>query len=130
MTYHKIDWNDDEEAMDAVRAVLVGRKATVVDNETLELDNGVRLLIEGNDGCGGCPSGYYQLEELNGVDNAIMAVEFDRQDDEYSEPEVFRIFVYTENAKIKLAEVAGSIGNGYYGSGYYVHVKLPEGILG
>lgn len=83
------------------------------------------LRIGGNEGCGGCSSGWYELSELNGTAwNAITAVDFeDSPDGSYGNGEGhYRIFVYCENRKIKLAEFEGSDGNGYYGTGYWIEV--------
>ena len=46
----------------------------------------------------------------------------DKWSDEYS----YKIFVYAENKKIKIVQVDGDDGNGYYGTGYSIAVKFPE----
>lgn len=40
-------------------------------------------------------------------------------DDGYS----YKIFVYAEDKRIKILQVDGSDGNGYYGTGYSILVK-------
>lgn len=108
----------------AIRETLIGRTVTKVNEETLELDDGTRLTVRPNDGCGGCPSGNYWLNELNDCPvNAIMAVEFieEGEDDHTS----YKVFVLAENQHIKLLEVEGSDGNGFYGTGYWIQVTQP-----
>lgn len=105
-----------------IKNLLLYRKVEKVSDNKLLLDNGIELEIVPNEGCGGCSSGWYYLEELNGCDNAITNVEFDEEtinDDEYS----YKIFVYAENQQIKLLQVDGDDGNGYYGTGYSILVR-------
>lgn len=113
---------------DGIRDLLIGRSIVQAGGESLTLDDGTVLTIVPNDGCHGCPSGNYWIEELNQSPiNAIMAVEFEAEDsneDAYCEVDTtYRIFVLAENTRIKLLEVQGSDGNGYYGSGYWIEVK-------
>ncbi len=91
----------------------------------LHLDNGMILAVGGNEGCGGCPSGYYELTDLNGVDNAITNVVVEEEfSDEYRETDGhYRVFVITEDMNQSLvASFEGSDGNGYYGSGWWLTV--------
>ncbi len=115
---------------DEIRNLLIGRKVTKVSEDTLQLDDGRLLRFAGNDGCGGCPSGYYELKELNDTDNVITAVDFENEpdgDDYDGEAEgVYRIFVFADNKQINLATFEGSDGNGYYGTGYSIEI-LPPG---
>lgn len=123
MTTKVYDENDVEE----VTNLLVGRKVSKVSDDTLLLDDGTLLRLEGNEGCGGCSNGYYDLSELNEVDNIITAVELEYTDlDKYGESGVYKIFVYADNTKINLATFEGGDGNGYYGTGYYIHVTVPD----
>ena len=112
------------EQEDEIKNLLIGHTITKVDGETLMLDDGTKLTLMGNWGCGGCTSGNYDLTELNGCPNMIMNVEFDEETitDSYEPDVAYRIFVYAENQKIKLAEFEGTDGNGYYGSGYWIEV--------
>lgn len=138
MSEYKIDDYDDSKVNEqAIRELLIGRKVVEVTKHEgnpyyeaksyITLDNGTVLEIEGNSGCGGCSEGHYSVDELNTVDNAIMSVEFEQGETlgEWGEIDAFRIFVYAENEKIKLLEVTGG-DNGYYGTGYYVTVRLPS----
>lgn len=106
---------------DKIKNLLMGRTVTKVGDSKLLLDDGTVLVVQGNHGCGGCANGWFDITELNECPvNAIMNVEFTNDaDDEY---EVFRIFVYAENERIKLLEVDGS-DNGYYGVGYWIEVS-------
>jgi hypothetical protein len=106
-----------------IKELLLYRKIIKVSDEKLLLDNGVELEIIANEGCGGCSSGWYSVTELNGCDNAITNVEFEEEnieDDERS----YKIFVYAENKKIKMLQVDGDDGNGYYGTGYSIIVRI------
>lgn len=114
-----------EENQKAIRDLLMFRKVVKVDDNTLQLDNGVILEIEGNRGCGACSSGWYGLVELNGCDNAITKVEFACDEDvlDTYDDTSYKIFVFAEDKRIKLLQVDGSDGNGYYGTGYQIRVK-------
>lgn len=112
----------DQDDQDEIRSLLIGRTVKVVTDDTLELDNGVVLSIEPNSGCGGCPSGSYGIDELNEVPNVITSVKFK----EKGYCEVFKIFVYSETSKIKLLEVSGDTGNGFYGYGYTISVTKKD----
>lgn len=114
----RIEHGDHEE----IRGLLIGRTVRKLSGETLVLDNGIALDVVPNSGCGGCTSGYYELDELNEAPNAIMSVEF--EGDDYDS--AFSIFVYSEYSKVKLVGVSGDAGNGYYGSGYTIQVSRRD----
>lgn len=119
----------DETAKAEIEQLLIGRKVTKVADDTLLLDDGRKLRFVGNDGGCACPSGCYDLTELNGVDNVITKVEFvdDPDENEYRpESGSYRIFVFADNRKVNLAAFEGTDGNGYYGTGYQIHVLVPE----
>lgn len=143
------DWNYDRsdgvqvlnhEDSDAIKALLIGRRVEKVDGEHLALDDGTVIKAIGHDGGCACNAGCYDLSVLNGVDNAITAVEFDyRPADEEEEvsrsghpddPEdewtgYYRVFVYAENQRINLMQFDGSDGNGYYGTGFEILIRRP-----
>lgn len=85
------------------------------------LDDGTVLRIVANEGCGGCGNGWYFLEELNKCDNAITDV--DLVYDQRNYREVIQIFVLAEDKRIKIIDVDGDEGNGYYGRGFRVYVE-------
>lgn len=118
----------NETDTDEITNLLLYRRITKVENNTLYLDNGTTLEIVGNEGCGGCSSGWYEVTELNECDNAITNVEFvcDGDTRNSSDDTSYKIFVYAENKRIKIAQVDGSDGNGYYGTGYSILVRLPK----
>ena len=101
--------------------LFVGHKVVVVDDETIELDNGVRAKLHGNEGGCLCNSGDYFLTELNGCDNIITSVEVVHEGD-YEEH--YRLFVFADNKKVNLATFEGTDGNGYYGTGFYIDVLV------
>lgn len=118
---------------DRLRELLVGRRvvATRIDPDahapvgTLYLDDGTILCVEGNEGCGGCSSGWYALTQLHTVDNAITSVEVEAAPDDDSAPHGvegrYRVFVLAD-ARILLAEFTGTDGNGWYGTGWWLTV--------
>lgn len=118
----------NETCTEEIQALLVGRKVTKIDESTLLLDDGSVLQLEGNDGCGGCASGWYELTELNECDNIITQVELVSELGNYSEnvDQVYSIFVYADARKINLARFEGTDGNEYYGTGFTIHVTLPH----
>lgn len=96
---------------------------------TLLLDDGTVLEIVGNEGCGGCPGGWFEVEALNDFDNRIMRVKVVEFEDgltaDSEHKMVFEIFVYGAGAKPmkhSLGRVAGSLGSGYYGAGFTLRV--------
>lgn len=113
-----------------IRELLLYRKVVKVDDSTntLTLDNGTELTFEGNEGCGGCGSGWYSVTELNECDNAITNVEFvcDSDTKDRSDETSYKIFVFAEDRRIKLAQVDGDDGNGWYGTGYQLYVKFKH----
>ena len=111
---------DEKELKD----LLIGRKVKV-EGDNLILDNGIILEIIANEGCEGCSNGWYSITNLNNVDNAITNVKFQCDGDtENSDDDIsYKIFVFCEDTRIKLLQVDGSDGNGYYGTGYEVIVK-------
>lgn len=117
--------------------LLFGRKIVKVEMDTdfpnadnnyaegcLTLDDGTMLLVGGNEGCGGCPSGYYWLTDLATVDNAITNVSVEEDfSGRYEDDGVYRIFVVAEDQTQHLvASFEGSDGNGYYGTGWWLTV--------
>lgn len=117
----------NEYDQDSITELLLGRRVVRAEGSELELDNGVVIEAEGNQGCGGCTSGWYHLETLNRVDNAITRVEFDYapDDDDYESGGHYTIFVYAEQEQINLVQFNGSDGNGYYGTGFELQVRMP-----
>lgn len=90
--------------------------------QVMVLDNGTRLAVRPNEGCGGCSSGWYDVQHLATVDNVITRAEAVIEDlDEY-DAHAYRVFVFTGNERINLLSVEGDDGNGYYGTGYELQV--------
>ena len=119
-----------EEHEDEIKELLLYRKITKVNGNTLFLDNGTELEIYPNIGCGGCVSGNYELIELNKCDNIITKVELveDDTEEDYDGYDgiSYKIFVYAEDKRIKILQVDGTDGNGYYGTGYEIVVRSPH----
>jgi hypothetical protein len=112
--------------MGAIRELLIGRTVTKVGDVNLELDDGTQLIIGGNEGCGGCERGWYEITELNDCPvNAIMAVELVSDEYAVGGDEFIRLFVLAEDQRIKLLEAKGE-DNGYYGTGFWIEVRAPH----
>ncbi len=106
-----------------IRNLLLGRTVAKIHDDALSLDNGLILKIHPNEGCGGCSSGWYDISELNECPiNAIMNVEFTEEEQNGYDDYVYKIFVLAEDQRIKLLEIGGSDGNGYYGTGYWIEI--------
>lgn len=121
MYYHCEDTDFDQ----FVRDQLMFRKVVAVrevDDQTAELtlDNGVVLVAEGNEGCGGCGNGWFYLTALNTCDNAITSVEIVEEREA-----LYAIYVYAADNRINLLTYEGE-DNGYYGVGYTLHIKVKN----
>ena len=117
----------DGENLKDLRKLLLYHK--VVDAKVLSeycgeliLDNGMTLEVIPNNGCGGCSNGWYYLSDLAKCENVItdVSIEYSQNEDH---DEVIRVFVLTEDDRIKLIDVYGNEGNGYYGRGFCIYVK-------
>jgi len=131
-SHHKdFDNHYDEDSHEALKALLLGHAVSKVADDHLLLDDGTLLRLVGNDGGCACNAGCYDLTALNGVENIITAVEFEDEPggdgdwNDYGANGAYRIFVFAGNERINLATFEGSDGNGYYGTGYHVMVRLP-----
>lgn len=123
-------WEEDK-----LRDVLVGRKIVGAElNEegwnpegVLTLDDGTILVLEGNEGGCACSSGDYFLKSVATVDNIITNVTIYRDPaEDYGDGEgVYAIYVIADNEQVNVARFEGDDGNGYYGTGFSIHVILP-----
>ena len=119
----------DEDEHIKIRKLLLGRKVEVISDDHMKLDDGTVILIDPNEGCGACSSGWYELDQLNECDNIITSVEFETGEhkNRHGEEEtIYRVFVVAEDKRINLYAVAGDDGNGYYGTGYVLYVRYPK----
>lgn len=122
--------SDDSHFENEVRELLLFRKIvkTEVINDqigVLTLDNGTELIVEGNEGCGGCGNGWFYLEELNGCDNVITNVKCVEDGRDYDDM-VYHLFVFAENKQIECVRYGG-YDNGYYGTGYDLYARIKKG---
>lgn len=112
------------EDVNEVTELLLNRTVTRVDTETLVLDDGQVLKVRGNDGCGGCSAGNYEVTALNDCPvNAIMDVQLVEETDPQNELTTYRLFVLAQDERIELVTCEGSDGNGLYGTGFWVEVE-------
>lgn len=122
--------------LDDWEALLVGRRIVATEIKGFEeescaivtLDNGKRFRVKGNDGCGGCSSGWYWVTHLQGVDNIITSVSLETEPVSTGtmgwgeEAWIYRVFVITNGLSTEFLRVEGDDGNGYYGTGYYLEL--------
>ena len=118
--------SDDLDFEDKVSSLLLYHKIvsiTQVDSmeAILTLDNGIELITIGNEGCGGCGNGWYNIYELNECDNVITDVRCLTENQ--SADGKYHLFVYTEDRRINCITYDG-YDNGYYGTGYRLYVRL------
>lgn len=122
MTTQEITLNQDSD--DGLYTQLLrGRYVTSIDDGTITLDDGTELYIHGNEGCGGCESGWYWLEKVykQGSPRArIMSAYVAYDEDGEDAPSVYTLFVMVDGnpTQLPLATVRGDNGNGYYGTGF------------
>ncbi len=122
--------SDDAHFEKEVKKLLLCRKIVKVEAMSdqvavLTLDNGVELVAEGNEGCGGCSNGWYYLDELNCCENAITKVECVEERGKYEDDSVYHLYVYADNKKINCLQYSGG-DNGYYGTGYNLYVRVKK----
>lgn len=122
----------------ALKELFVGRKVVDLDeeSETIMLDNGVRVRVIPNEGCGGCPDGHYELKALNMLKNVdhvitaakVVAIGHPSEDNGWSSDTTYQLAVYAAGVGVKkgkrtnLVEITGNDGNGYYGTGFTLEV--------
>ena len=115
---------------DKAKELLIGRKIVEVKNgNSFILDNGMMLYVEPNNGCGGCSSGNYWIENIAKVNNAItnvwLDVEYSKND--YTDADThYKIYVIADGIQTEILDVYGTDGNGYYGTGYEINVYVPK----
>ena len=112
----RLDECDEKE----IKELLIGRKVKV-EGDNLILDNGIILEVIANEGCGGCSNGWYSITNVQFICNDIEP----NEKNNYSDTS-YKIFVFCEDTRINLLQVDGSDGNGYYGTGYTITVKIKE----
>lgn len=114
--------------------LLRGRYVTSVEGSIIALDDGTELHIYGNEGCGGCSSGWYWLEETfkqgtrkARIMSAYVAYGEDRTEDEPARS-VYTIFVMVDGNphQLPLATIRGDDGNGYYGTGFTLTATIQK----
>lgn len=113
--------------------VLQGRYVVEIDDEfdTITLDDGTVLQVEGNEGCGWCRSGWYDLINVYKQGNskarimsAHVACDIDEENDDEGavDPRVYTLFVMVDGSPefLPLATVRGDDGAGGYGTGFRI----------
>lgn len=123
---HSDDFNFEE----VMKSELFGRRIVRVQGAEgdgdayLYLDNGRRLRLVGNEGCGGCGNGWYNLKNINVFDNAITNVQLDVDCDD-TDCDVYKLFVLSGDQRMNVVSFEG-YDNGYYGTGFEVFVQVEQ----
>lgn len=114
--------------------LLRGRYVTSIEGSIITLDDGTELHIYGNEGCGGCSSGWYWLEETfkqgtrkARIMSAYVAYSEDKSEDEPARS-IYTIFVLVDGnpSQLPLATIRGNDGNGYYGTGFTLTATIQK----
>jgi len=115
----------DQDDLESIKSLLIGRRVVDVhESGYLTLDSGTVLEVEPNRGCI-CGAGDYWIDHLEGVNNAITDVELDCTYEDHEDYDTaYRIYVYANGMRHELLRVVGSDGNGYYGTGYELVVRV------
>lgn len=95
----------------------------------LELDDGTKLYLKGNEGGCACSAGDYPLKRVAATENIITSARVlcDPEEDYGDTGEgVYRIFVFAGADEINVASFEGSDGNGCYGTGFALTVVRPD----
>ena len=110
-----------EELADLLKE-LIGVRITSISEDLIVLEDGTRIEIEINEGCD-CGSGWSELSVAKSanLDAAIMNVEYVQDFKSYADK--FKIFIYLANNETIELDGDDGVGNGYYGSGFWVTVK-------
>ena len=120
----------DEGDEEKIRDLLLGHKVERIADDHMQLDDDTVIRIVPNNGGCSCGGGDYVLDDLNRCDNVITHVEFETGSaditDQFSDT-VYRVFVVAEDKRINLYAVSGEDGSGYYGTGYELLVRFPNG---
>ena len=116
---------------DRIRDLLMGKSVSKIAEDHLELSDGTVVKVLPNEGGCICSAGDYYLKALNESPNVITNVEFDYEPhgdhDRIYEDGWYRVFVVAFEERINLFNIEGNDGNGYYGTGYSLLVRLPDG---
>lgn len=115
-----------------VRELLLGRRVVRVERD--DVDGGGRFVLDDltvvdvypNEGCPGCPDGWFELTHLAAVDNVITDVRLEETGDDDRGKQAYRVFVFADATEVNLLAVEGDEGNGYYGRGYTLRVFVPR----
>lgn len=120
--------------------VLIGKKIVKVtgggkkydgSEYKLHCSDGTVILVEENEGCGGCSNGWSDISEikkLEEVDNVITHVEYKKTKGDWDDDAT--IFVFYERTEFnQTIEVDEGWGNGYYGGGFYISILGVENDL-
>lgn len=111
-----------DELVEYLREKLVGRRIVKAQDDRLALDDGQIVVVQPNEGCGGCGHGWAEIDfsVLTNTESAVMNVELATNP---SDDEIFQLFIYYVDQSCQVVD--GDLGhdNGYYGQGFWVSLK-------
>lgn len=92
--------------------------------QVITLANGYQVIIDPNEGCGGCGNGWAEFEVERDGAGVVTGVEVEDLSNDYDEP--FKLFIYLENQPAIRISGDDGVGNGFYGYGFHVMVRGIE----
>lgn len=116
---------DQYQLADKLRELVVGHRIVAVKNDTITLDNGTRLSIEGSSDC--CAFGDADVELIVESEHVITSVMSEDLDPEgkYG-PERARVFLLSNHGAVAQVNQSWDASNGYYFYGLYLTVTEPD----
>lgn len=100
---------------------LIGKAIKEVKNNTLICEDGTKITIEENEGCGGCGNGWSSLEDLKILEGNGVITNVESKYETNSNDK-FKLFIYYHEKALEISGDDG-YGNGYYGGGFYVTIE-------
>lgn len=92
--------------------------------QVITLANGYQVIVDVNEGCGGCLNGWAEFDIEQDGAGVVTGVGFEDLTNDYSDR--FKLFIYLENQPAIRISGDDGVGNGFYGYGFYVTVKHIE----
>lgn len=113
---------DQYELADRLREIVVGRKLVSVEGETVTLDNGTKIRIEGSSDC--CAWGDATIGKIIDSEHVITGVQ--SVDGEGDYPNSASVFLMTDAGTAMEIAQKWDESNGYYFYGLYLTVTEVE----
>lgn len=92
--------------------------------QVITLANGYQVIVDPNEGCGGCENGWAEFEVERDGAGVVTGVGVEDLSNDYREP--FKLFIYLENQPAIRISCDDGVDNGFYGYGFHVTVRGIE----